>query len=411
MIVVVFYAPGIDLFWQALLLLALAGTFTSTVYLGLTLAATARYLRKARVAQGAASKTPSSALPPVTIFKPVHGMEEQLAANLESFFQQNYPVYEVILGARDLDNPAARIAEQVRARYPHVPSRMILSGPPAWPNAKVFSLDKMIAASSRSYFIISDSDVRVAPDFLRNTIPPLLDPKAGLVTCMYRGIPASDFWSRLEALGLSVEMSSGVMVADMMEGMRFALGPAMAVRRDAIDATGGISAVADYYSDDFELGNRIWAKGYTVVLSHHIVQNVLTSRSPLRTLGDQLRWMKSTRYSRPAGHAGTGLTYAMPFGILGLIAGAALGYWSLGIGLFALAGVNRMIQSAVVGWSVARDRRAIRFCWLYPLRDLFGFIAWTLSYTSREFYWRGETYRFGKGGKIAPLQRQGADSA
>jgi len=332
-------------------------------------------------------------------------MEEQLAANLESFFRQDYPDYEVVFGVRDLDNPAAKIAEEVRARYPRIQSRLIVSGPPAWPNAKVFSLDKMIAASSRSYFIISDSDVRVAPDFLRNTIPPLLEPRVGLVTCMYRGIPASDFWSWLEALGLSVEMSSGVIVADMMEGMRFALGPAMAVRRDAIDAIGGIGAVADYYSDDFELGNRIWAKGYQVVLSHYVVQNVLTRRRPLRTLGDQLRWMKSTRYSRPAGHAGAGLTYAMPFGILGLIAGTALHNWLLGLGLFALACVNRMVQSVAVGWTVARDPRAIVLCWLYPVRDFFGFVAWALSYTSREFYWRGETYRFGKGGRIAPLQR------
>jgi ceramide glucosyltransferase len=404
----VLHAHGVDLVWRAVLLLALAGSFTSTIYLAMTLVATVRHLRRARSAQEAASATPVASLAPVTIFKPVHGMEEQLAANLESFFRQDYPDYEVIFGARDADNPAVKIAEEIRARYPHVPSRIVISGPPAWPNAKVFSLDKMIAASSRSYFIISDSDVQVAPDFLRNTIPPLLDPAVGLVTCMYRGIPASDFWSSLEALGLSVEMSSGVMVADMMEGMRFALGPAMAVRREAIDAIGGIAAVADYYSDDFELGNRIWAKNYKVVLSHHIVRNVLTSRSLLRTLGDQLRWMKSTRYSRPAGHAGTGLTYAMPFGILGLMVAGALDHWPLGIGLFALACLNRMIQSMVVGWTVARDPRAVRFCWLYPLRDLFGFIAWAISYTSRDFYWRGETYRFGKGGRIAPLQRSGA---
>jgi ceramide glucosyltransferase len=410
MIVGVVIVHGVGFVWRALLFLALAGSFTSTVYLALSLVATVRYLRRARAAQAAANATPASSLPPVTIFKPVHGMEEQLAADLESFFQQDYPDYEVIFGVRDMDNPAARIAEEVRARYPHVPSRVIVSGPPEWPNAKVFSLDKMIAASSRNYFIISDSDVRVAPDFLRNTIPPLLDPKVGLVTCMYRGVPASDFWSWLEALGLSVEMSSGVMVADMMEGMRFALGPAMAVRRDAIDAIGGIAAVADYYSDDFELGNRIWAKDYKVVLSHHIVFNVLTSRSPLRTLGDQLRWMKSTRYSRPAGHAGTGLTYAMPFGILGLIAAWLLGHPVLGIELFALACLNRMIQSAVVGWSVTRDPRAIGLCWLYPLRDFLGFVAWAISYTSRDFYWRGEMYRFGKGGRIAPLERPGSSS-
>ena len=397
--------PVVVLFWRALLVLALAGSLTSTIYLMMTLVATRRYLRIARSALAAANATPPASLPPVTILKPLHGMEERLATNLESFFQQDYPDYEVIFGARDADNPAVKIAEEIRARYPHIPSRVIVSGPPTWPNAKVFSLEKMIAASSRSYFIISDSDVRVAPDFLSNTIPPLLDPKVGLVTCMYRGIPASDFWSWLEALGLSVEMSSGVMVADMMEGMRFALGPAMAVRRDAIDAIGGIRAVADYYSDDFELGNRIWAKNYKVVLSHHIVRNVLTSRSLLRTLGDQLRWMKSTRYSRPAGHAGTGLTYAMPFGILGLIAAAALAHWTLGVVLLALAGLNRMMQSVIVGWTVARDPRAVTFCWLYPFRDLFGFIAWLISYSSRDFYWRGETYRFGQGGKIAPLQR------
>src|ERR1700722_7575873 len=398
-------AHGIDHGWRVLLFLALAGSFTSTIYLALTLVATVRYLRRARAAEAAARATPFSSLPPVTIFKPVHGAEEQLAANLESFFQQDYPNYELIFGVRHTDDAAARVAEKIRPRFPHIPSRTIVSGFPAWPNAKVFSLDKMIAASSHSYFIISDSDVRVAPDFLRHTIPPLLESKTGLVTCMYRGLPAADLWSRLEALGLSVEMSSGVMVADMMEGMRFALGPAMAVRRDAIDAIGGIAVVASYYSDDFELGNRIWAGGFKVVLSHHIVENVLTSRSPLRTLGDQLRWMKSTRYSRPVGHAGTGLTYAMPFGILGLISAAAIGQWQLGIGLLALAFLNRVIQCVIVGWAVARDPRAVWYGWLYPVRDFLGFVAWVLSYTSRKFYWRGEMYSFGKGGRIAPLDR------
>lgn len=391
---------------RVFLLVAMLGTFSSGIYLLMVLLATLRYRRIALSARAAAASTPDSSLPPVTIFKPVHGMESELAKNLESFFQQDYPQFEVILGGRDANSPAVLVAEEVRARYPQVNSRMILSGPPTWPNAKVFSLDKMIAASSRSCFIISDSDVRVGPDFLRNTVPPLLDAKVGLITCMYRGVPASDFWSHLEALGLSVEMSSGVMVADMMEGMRFALGPAMSVRRDAIDAIGGIAATADYYSDDFVLGNEIWAKGYKVVLSHYVVDNVLTPRPLLRTLGDQLRWMKSTRYSRPVGHVGTGLTYAMPFGLVGLLAAGALGNWPLGILLLAAAILNRMIQSVVVGWGIARDRRAVKLCWLYPVRDLLGFFTWIASFTSRGFFWRGETYRFGKGGRISPQQRR-----
>jgi ceramide glucosyltransferase len=384
---------------------AVVGTVSSTIFLVMTLIAAIRYKKLANRAQRETLAVPRSLLPAVSILKPLHGMEQKLEDNLESFFQQDYPDFEVIFGARDAENAALKIAERVRARYPNVKSQMILSGPPTWPNAKVFSLHQMIAASRNDYFVISDSDVQVAPDFLRNTIPPLLDPKVGLVTCMYRGIPSSDFWSSLEALGLSVEMSSGVMVADMLEGMRFALGPAMTARRDSIDAIGGIAATADYYSDDFELGNRIWAKGYKVVLSHHIVKNVLTPRSAIRTLGDQLRWMKSTRYSRPAGHLGTGLTFAMPYGILGLTAAAGLGYWGVGIALFAAAFLNRTILALMVGWGIARDPRSAFLCWLYPLRDLAGFFVWVGSYTSRRFYWRGETYAFGKGGRIAPEHR------
>jgi ceramide glucosyltransferase len=386
--------------------LAAIGTLSSAVFLGMTLAGAVRYRKLAAQASANALAVPTPSLPPVTILKPIHGMEEELEKNLESFFEQDYPEYEVIFGARDAENPALAIAERVCARFPQVKSQVVLSGPPTWPNAKVFSLQKMIAATDRSYFVISDSDVRVAPDFLRNTIPPLLDPKVGLVTCMYRGIPSSDFWSTLEALGLSVEMSSGVMVADMIEGMRFALGPAMTARRDAIDAIGGIAATADYYSDDFELGNRIWAKGFKVVLSHYIVKNVLTPRSVVRTLGDQLRWMKSTRYSRPAGHLGTGLTFAMPFGILGFAAAGALGHWVLAWVFLGIAFLNRMIQSIAVGWGIVRDPRSLALCWLYPMRDLAGFFVWVGSYTSRRFYWRGETYAFGKGGRIAAEQRR-----
>ena len=394
-----------EILFKLALAVACIGTTSSTIFLVMTLVAAIRYRRQAEQARADALAVPDANLPAVTILKPVHGMEAELEQNLESFFQQDYPHYEIIFGARDAANPALQVAESVRARHPRIKTQVILSGPPTWPNAKVFSLDKMIAATDRSYFVISDSDVRVAPDFLRNTIPPLLDPKVGLVTCMYRGIPAADFWSALEALGLSVEMSSGVMVADMLEGMRFALGPAMTARRDSIDAIGGIAATADYYSDDFELGNRIWAKGYKVVLSHYFVENVLTPRSPVRTLGDQLRWMKSTRYSRPAGHLGTGLTFAMPFGILGLFAAGALGHWTLGWALFGAAFMNRMIQSLAVGWGIARDPRSVFFSWLYPLRDLAGFLIWAGSYTSRRFFWRGETYAFHKGGRIVAESR------
>jgi ceramide glucosyltransferase len=398
------------IFWRALLALAAFGLVSSFVFLVLAIIAAIRFKRHSESGQKDALSFPADQLPPVTVFKPVHGMEERLEENLESFFLQDYPNYGIIIGARTEDDPAILLAKTIAQRYPQIKSHFVASGTPEWPNAKVFTLDKMIPLSSNDFFVISDSDVRVDRDFLRNVIRPLFDRKLGLVTCLYRGDPASDFWSFLEALGMSVEMASGVVTADMLEGIRFALGPAVALRRDSLDAIGGIRATADYYSDDYVLGNKIWAAGYKIIFSHYFIHHVLTPRSFLRTLGDQLRWMKSTRHSRPWGHIGSGLTFAMPFGLLGLIAAAALGRWGLGLSFLAAAFANRVIQSLVVGWWLMKDQRALRFCWLYPLRDLQGFGVWVASFLSHTFYWRGEIYRFTDDGRIIAQTRKAAPS-
>ena len=205
---------------------------------------------------------------------------------------------------------------------------------------------------------------------------------------------------------MSVEMPSGVVVADMLEGIRFALGPAVAFRRDALDAIGGIASTADYYSDDYVLGNKIWAAGYKVIFSHYFIHHVLTPRPLIRTLGDQLRWMKSTRHSRPWGHLGTGLTFAMPFGILGFLSAVALEEIRLGIVVLAAAFLNRLIQCLAVGWGLLKDPRALSLCWLYPVRDLQGFFVWVASFFSHKFYWRGEIYRFTAEGRIVALSRK-----
>ncbi|HEX3322832.1 MAG TPA: glycosyltransferase [Terriglobales bacterium] len=389
------------------LVIALIGTASSTVFLGLVVVAAVRYQRRTVSAK---TVSDDSSLPGVTLLKPVHGMEPRLFENLESFFKQDYPNFEILIGARDVHNGALQVAQKVREKYPNVVSRVVLSGPPSWPNAKVFSLDKMVRESDNSFFVITDSDVVVEPDFLRRVIPPLLNPKTGLVTCLYRGIPAGDLWSLLEALGMSVELPSGVLVADMMEGMRFALGAVMAVRKDALEKIGGIAATADFYSDDFVLGNEVWKAGYVVELSQPGIGHVLMPRSWKDSLGDQLRWMKSTRYSRPLGHIGTGLTYAMPFGLLGLWAGFAIGIPLLGVSVFAATFFNRVLQSVMVGGLILRDPQAVKYCWLYPVRDLLGFLTWAGSFTSRQFHWRGELYKFGRGGRITPQHRP-AESA
>ncbi len=399
-------APALHVLRHLLWFGSLIGSLTSTVFLGMVLFAAVGYVAACRAQRQQVLGVPLPELPRVSILKPLHGREPKLEENLESFFRQDYPDFEIVFGARNCEDQALCVVDKLQARYPQVHTRIVISGEPSWPNAKVYSLSKMIASSADEFLIISDSDVLVGPDFLRNVIPPLLDPKVGLVTCLYQGIPAHDFWSQLDALGMSVEMPSGVLVARMVDGMKFALGAAMAVRRDAIEAIGGIRETAYFYSDDFVLGNLVAAAGYDVVLSHYKVGHVLAGRSLLRTLGDQLRWMQSTRFSRPWGHVGSGLTYAVPFGLLALLLNLGHGNrFPTALALFGVAWLNRMLLALVVGWGIMRDRRALRLCWLYPVRDLMGFGVWMASFFGKTFFWRGETYQFGHKGRIIPEQR------
>ncbi len=206
---------------------------------------------------------------------------------------------------------------------------------------------------------------------------------------------------------MSVEMPSGVMVADMVEGgMKFALGAAMAVRRDAIEAMGGIRETADFYSDDFVLGNRIAEAGYTVMLSSYKVGHVLAGQSLRQTFGDQLRWMKSTRFSRPWGHVGSGLTYAVPFGLLALLLGARAsrldGAWrcvcSQSPGSIACCWPCLWVGASLATGDACGCAGCIR-CAICS-----GFCTWAASFTSNRFFWRGEVYEFGTEGRITPVK-------
>src|SRR5437867_5583911 len=267
---------------RALLFISIAGLISSTIYLILVLQAAGRFRRSNQKAF-----PESISLPPVTVLKPLHGLEPELDTNLESFFLQEYPAFEIIFGARQTDDPALEIVAALRRKYPHVQTCIVLSGEPAYPNAKVFALEKMIARGTASYLVITDSDVRVAPNCLRQVVAPLLDPNNGVVTCLYRGAAAGGFWSTLEALGMSVEMPSGVLVASMLEGMRFALGPMMATRIDVLDSIGGMMALGQYCADDYVLGNLAYSSGKRVVLAQHIIGHVAMNTSARASLAHQ----------------------------------------------------------------------------------------------------------------------------
>jgi ceramide glucosyltransferase len=242
--------------------------------------------------------------------------------------------------------------------------------------------------------------VRVGREYLREVVSPFRDARVGGVTCLYRGVADVGLWAQLEAVGMSVEMSSGVVIANWMEGIRFMLGPTMAVRRECVDQMGGMAVLRDYCADDFVLGNRVAENGHTVVLSAHRIDHIVLNHGFLDSIRHQARWMKSTRFSRPRGHFGTVLTFAMPFGVLAFAGCALLGAWPLGIALFAYATLGRVLQAALVGGLVVCDRNLVRTSLLFPLRDLMGALYWAMSYSSRTILWRGEVYELEAEGRM-----------
>ena len=387
------------------LTVAVAGTLSSGVFLALALLGVIRFRSDAR--KQFISVPDDGHLPPVSVLKPVHGLEAQLKKNIESFFQQDYPDYEILFAADEATDPALEVVREVCARYPHVRSRVLVTGTP-WPNPVVYSFHCLTEAAAHEILVTTDSDVEVGPRYLREIVPPLLDPKIGMVTCVYRGKNVAGFFSGLTAIGMSVEMTAGVLVANLLEGMKFGLGPTTVVRKDSLASIGGYTALRDYIAYDFAIGNLIAKAGYRVVLSGHTIDHVVNQKSFGRMWQNQLRWAQTTRYSRPKGHFGSGLIFAMPYGLLGFLAAAGLGHWGIGALLLGVALLNRLTEAWLVGWIVVRDPQVRRAPWLYPLRDLLGFAVWFASYLKLRYVWRDSRFEL-KGTRIA-LRQTSSDS-
>ena len=387
------------------LAVAILGTLSAAVFLGLATVGVIRFRADAR--RQLDSIPDDSQLPPVSVLKPVHGLEAQLERNIESFFQQEYPDYEILFAADEADDAALDVVREVCARYPHIPTRVLVTGTP-WPNPVVYAFHCMSEVAAHNILVTTDSDVEVGPRYLKEIIAPLLDPKVGMVTCVYRGKNAAGFFSGLTAIGMSVEMTAGVLVANLLEGMKFGLGPTTVVRKDSLARIGGYTALRDYIAYDFAIGNLIAKAGYEVVLSRYVIDHVVNQGSFRRMWQNQLRWAQTTRYSRPKGHFGSGLIFAMPYGILGLLAAAGLGHLGIGVGLLATAVVNRLLEAWLVGWMVVRDPEIRRAPWLYPLRDLLGFAVWFASYLNLRYVWRDNRFEL-KGTKVV-LRKTSADA-
>jgi ceramide glucosyltransferase len=338
--------------------------------------------------------------PPVTILKPVKGMDAESFENFASFCRQDYPIYQVVFAVAATDDPVVPVIRRLMAEFPDRDLDLVVDGTIHGPNYKVGNLINAMPRAKHGIIIVCDSDIRVGEQYLREVCGPFADPQVGLVTSLYRTSRVPGAATALEAMGFTAEMIPNVLTARQLEGLSFALGASMAVRREALEAIGGFPVLANCLADDYQLGNRVFRAGYRIELSGYFVESVMHREGLATVLSRQLRWARTMRVSRPGGYFASGITQPFPFACLALLASC-----------FSVAGVVATlllygIRSAIVttySRSFVRDGIFPGRLWLLPFRDALAFATWGMAFLGNRVRWRGHLFRLLPGGNIEEI--------
>ena len=331
--------------------------------------------------------------PPISVLKPVRGLDREAYENFASFCRQDYPEYEVLFSASEADDPALAVIERVIRDHPDRQLRVVVGAPHLGMNSKVNQLCRLVQEARYDLLAISDSDVRVKPDYLRQVAVPFGDPQVGAVTALFRANVKGGILSDLDALG-AAEDFAGTLIARRFEGMRFTLGTTMATTRSRLAEIGGFEALVDYHADDFELGQRIAAHGYRVELLRQPAWMVFPRRSLGEFLRHELRWMIGMRNIRPLGHLGMIFTHGLPWALAAAVAAPSHSLAALFVAAYLAL---RLGMAWTIGVWGLKDPVARRGFWLLPLRDALTFLMWLASFASNRIQWRGLEFKVEKG--------------
>ena len=382
----------IHLLLRTLQTIAVLGCVSSSAYYLFCLWAAARFVRARK---SPSTALPSHLLPGVTILKPLKGTDPEMYESFRSHCLQDYPEYEIIFGVSDPNDPAIAITESLEREFPDGAMRLMVCKDILGPNVKVSNLEQMAQSARYQHFVVNDSDIRVESDYLRRIVAPLVDPRVGLVTCLYRGMAAETLGSKLESLGISTDFSAGVLAAQRLErGLHFGLGSTLAFRKAELERIGGFKALVDFLADDYELGRRIRALGKEVVLSDVTVETHLPEYTLSGFLQHQLRWSRSVRDARPRGFIGLVSTFGIMWGLLAVIFGGAAPWTWAVLGTVLLL---RTVMAFFMCRTVLQDEEGVESLWLVPIRDLIGVGVWIASFTGHTVTWRGDRFRLNQG--------------
>ncbi len=371
-------------------------TLAGIAYMLLALWGARDFVRSVR----AAAAAPPFA-PPVSILKPLKGVDPRMYPGLVSHCEQVYAgAFELVFGVHSLADPAVAEIERLRAAYPQANLKLVECPAILGTSGKVSNLIQMLPHATCEHILINDSDILVAPGYLTGVMRYFASSRVGMVTAPYLGRTGPDgrevtMWAKLEALGIATDFLPGVLTARKLEGgIRFGLGSTLAVTRAALAAAGGLDRLVEYLADDYELGHRIAAAGYSVQLCGQTVETTVPPYDLQGFWDHQMRWARSTRDSRKLGYVGLGVTYCVPWALATVVAsGGAL--WSFTLLVFAL--LARVSVALAIGVGILRDGQVLRDLWLLPVRDCFGLLFWLWSFAGDTVVWRGETFRLHDG--------------
>ncbi|WP_442946429.1 bacteriohopanetetrol glucosamine biosynthesis glycosyltransferase HpnI [Nostoc sp. 'Peltigera membranacea cyanobiont' 213] len=335
--------------------------------------------------------------PPVSILKPICGLDSNAYENLASFCQQDYPKYQIIFAVQNSEDPCIEVVEKIIYNFSELDISLIVSDRVIGTNLKVSNLANAATKAKYEILVLADSDIRVGRDYLQRVIQPLQDESVGVVTCMYRSL-TQGWISILEAIGTTTEFHAGVLVSNIKEnGIKFAFGSTIAIPKKVLEAISGFEAIADYLADDFQLGYLPVQAGYKVVLSDYIVEHVQIGNNLVDAIRRQIRWARGKRVSRPWGYVGLIFTYGVVSSLLLLIAtdGSILGWLGL-----CICWITRLLMAWFVGTISLKDPIVKKFLWLVPVCDLFSFAIWCFGLIGNTIEWRGQQLKLTKNGKL-----------
>jgi len=378
---------------------AVIGIISSSLYYLICLWSAVKFLGERESGEAA---RPTPVLPPISLLKPLKGIDPEIYESFRSHCQQDYPEYEIIFGVSDPNDPAIESVQALQREFPDRRIQLVVSPKILGANVKVSNLAQMFLEARHDYLIINDSDIRVEQDYLRRVTAPLAERRVGMVTCLYRGVAAATLGSRLEALGISTDFCPSVLAARQLEGIHFGLGSTLAFRRAELEQIGGFTSFVDYLADDYELGNRIAGLGLAVELSEIVVETYLPPYNLREFFAHQLRWARGVRDARAGGYLGLVFTFGIPWALVALAASRAeLWAW----GALAFTFFLRLAVALVVGRNVLKDRQVLKCLWLIPLRDLVALAVWIASLGGHTVTWRGDRFRL-KDGKLYRIPPQ-----